>query len=84
MKKQGRGRKKERFIRRFRKRFLLRFHMSLILAATCLSGALFSKFLLFLSVSDPLIRYPLTATLSYAQVLGVPLIGRFSEQKTNH
>jgi hypothetical protein len=65
MKRQGRGRKKERFIRRFRKRFLLRFHMSLILIATCLSGALFSKLLLVLSVREPLIRYPLTATLSY-------------------
>lgn len=57
--------KKEKFIRRFRKRFLLRFHMSLILAATCLSGALFSKLLLLLSVRDPLVRYPLTACLSY-------------------
>jgi hypothetical protein len=57
--------KKEKFIRRFRKRFLLRFHMSLILIATCLSGALFSKLLLLLSVSDPLGRYPLTAGLSY-------------------
>jgi hypothetical protein len=65
MKRQGRGRKKEWFIRRFRNRFLLRFHMSLILMATCLSGALFSKLLLFLSVREPLIRYPLTATLSY-------------------
>jgi hypothetical protein len=57
--------KKERFIRRFRNRFLLRFHMSLILTATCLSGVLFSKLLLVLSVRDPLIRYPLTAILSY-------------------
>lgn len=57
--------KKEKFIRRFRMRFLLRFHMSLILMATCLSGALFSKLLLLLSVRDPLIRYPLTACLSY-------------------
>jgi hypothetical protein len=57
--------KKEKFIRRFRKHFLLRFHMSLILAATCLSGALFSKLLLLLPVRDPLIRYPLTACLSY-------------------
>jgi hypothetical protein len=57
--------KKERFIRRFQKRFLLRFHMSLILMATCLSGALFSKLLLFLSVRNVLIRYPLTACLSY-------------------
>jgi hypothetical protein len=65
MKRQRRGGKKERFIRRFRKRFLLRFHMSLILIATCLSGALFSKLLLVLSVRAPLIRYPLTATLSY-------------------
>jgi hypothetical protein len=48
MKKQGRGRKKERFIRWFQKRFLLRFHMFLILTSTCLSGALFSKLLLFL------------------------------------
>jgi len=57
--------KKEKFIRRFRKRFLLRFHMSLILTATCLSGALFSKLLLLLSLRDPIVRYPLTAALSY-------------------
>lgn len=57
--------KKERFMSRFRRRFLLRFHMSLILTATCLSGALFSKCLLFLSVTDPLVRYPLSAALSY-------------------
>jgi hypothetical protein len=65
MKRQVRGKKKERFIRQFRKRFLLRFHMSLILTATCLSGALFSKLLLFLSVRDPLIRLPVTTILSY-------------------
>ena len=57
--------KKETFIRRFRRRFLLRVHMSLILMATCLSGVLFSKLLLLLSVRDVLIRYPLTACLSY-------------------
>jgi hypothetical protein len=57
--------KKEKFIRRFRKRFLLRFHMSLILMATCLSGALYSKLFLHLSVRDPLLRYPLDAGLSY-------------------
>lgn len=39
--------------------------MSLILLATCLSGVLFSKLLLYLGVQSPLIRYPLVATLSY-------------------
>jgi len=57
--------KKAKFVRRFQKRFLLRFHMSLILLATCLSGVLFSKLLLYLGVHGPLIRYPLVAALSY-------------------
>ena len=57
--------RKAKFVRRFQKRFLLRFHMSLILLATCLSGVLFSKLFLYLGVHGPLIRYPLVATLAY-------------------
>lgn len=61
--------RKDKFIRRFQKRFLLRFHMSLILLATCLSGVLFSKLLLLLQLRNVLIRYPLTACLSYLAFL---------------
>ncbi|MBN1548779.1 MAG: hypothetical protein JW902_19165 [Syntrophaceae bacterium] len=66
MKRQGRGRKK-RFIGRFQRGFLLRFHMSLILAAACLSGTLFSKLLLLLPVRDPVKgAYHLPLTLPQA------------------
>jgi|GEM_PF-5568079 len=60
---------KAKFIRRSQKRFLLRFHPSLILMATFLNGVLFSMLVLFNSVRDVLIRYLLTLNC-YAEIYG--------------
>lgn len=53
------------FMRRFKERFFLRFHMSLILMATILSGLLATKLLLFLQVNNIVVRYPLAVLCSY-------------------
>lgn len=52
-------------MRQLRERFFLRFHMSLILLATGLSGLLATKLLLLLQVDNIVIRYPLTVLCSY-------------------
>jgi len=52
-------------MRHLRERFFLRFHMSLILMATGLSGLLASKMLLLLQMDNIVIRYPLTVLCSY-------------------
>jgi hypothetical protein len=57
---------KQSFIKNVRDRFFLRFHMLLILAATILSGSLFSKLLLLVHVDNIVLRYPLAVLLSYA------------------
>ncbi len=57
--------KKHQFIRRIEERFFLRFHMSLILTATALSGLLATKVLLFFNVKEMLVRYPLAVVFSY-------------------
>jgi hypothetical protein len=46
-------------------RFFVRFHMTLILSAVCLSGVVASKLLLSLGVNSILFRYPLAVVLSY-------------------
>jgi len=53
------------FTKVFRKRFFLRFHMFLILTATILSGVLASRVLLFFSMNNMVIRYPLAVACSY-------------------
>jgi len=53
------------FIKKFKERFFLRFHMSLILLATILSGLLASKFLLLIQVNNMVVRYPLAVICSY-------------------
>src|SRR5512144_2093867 len=60
----GRFRKKS-FVRRIRARFLVRFHMALILVATALSGLLASKALLEAGVESMTARYPLAVLFSY-------------------
>lgn len=63
---EGRGTRAVRsFMRRFRERFFLRFHMSLILMATALSGLLATKLLLMLQVESIVLRYPLVVIFAY-------------------
>jgi hypothetical protein len=62
--KQG-GKRVRSFMRQLRERFFLRFHMSLILMATGLSGLVATKLLLLLRVDNIVIRYPLTVVCSY-------------------
>lgn len=52
-------------MRYVKERFFLRFHMSLILTATALSGLLATKALLLLNVKEMLVRYPLAVVFSY-------------------
>jgi hypothetical protein len=53
------------FMRQFRERFFLRFHMFLILMATGLAGLVVSKLLFLLQVDNIVVRYPLTVISSY-------------------
>ncbi len=53
------------FVKRIRARFLVRFHMALILAATTLSGLLAAKVLLEAGIDSMTARYPLAVLLSY-------------------
>jgi hypothetical protein len=64
-------RSKNRFIRRFKERFFLRFHMSLILIATALTGLLVSKLLLLLHLENIVVRFPLTVVISYLAFIGL-------------
>ena len=57
--------KKNKFGKLFKERFFLRFHMSLILIATFLSGLLSTKILLVLHVEKIVIRYPLAVLFAY-------------------
>ncbi len=57
--------RRERFLKRIRERFLVRFHMALILVATALSGLLASKVLLEAGIDSMAARYPLAVLLSY-------------------
>lgn len=57
--------KRHRFTTYIKERFFLRFHMSLILTATALSGLLVTKILLLLNVKEMLVRYPLAVVFSY-------------------
>ena len=57
--------RKNTFLRRIRTRFLVRFHMALILVGTFLSGLLASKVLLESGVAAMGVRYPLAVLFSY-------------------
>jgi hypothetical protein len=59
------GKARQTFMRRVQARFFLRFHMSLILLATVLSGVLFTKLMLMLEVENIVIRYPLAVLAAY-------------------
>jgi hypothetical protein len=56
---------KNKFFRKFQKRFFLRFHMSLILSATTATGLLSSKALLNLGLDNLVVRYPLSVLIAY-------------------
>jgi hypothetical protein len=56
---------RQTFMRRVQERFYLRFHMSLILLATALSGVLFAKLMLLLHVDNIVLRYPLAVLSAY-------------------
>lgn len=53
------------FTERFKKRYSLRFHMSLILMATVCSGVLATKMLLALHLENVMLRYPLAVIFAY-------------------
>lgn len=57
--------RKKTFLRRIRTRFLVRFHMALILVGTFLSGLLASKVLLESGIGAMAVRYPLAVLVSY-------------------
>lgn len=57
--------KKTRFLKNFRERFLLRFHMVAILSATACSGFMASKLLLTVGLKSTLVRYPLSVLIAY-------------------
>jgi len=61
---------RERLTRFLKERFFLRFHMSLILTGTALSGLIVSWALLHLNVSSLLLRYPLSVICSYLAFFG--------------
>ncbi|MGE5190252.1 MAG: hypothetical protein ACM3NF_09365 [Gemmatimonadota bacterium] len=57
--------RKSAFVRRFRARFFVRFHMALILVGTALAGLLVSKVLLEAGLGSMAVRYPLAVALAY-------------------
>ncbi len=56
---------KERFLKHFRQRHVLRYHMGVILFATGFSGILISKLLFVLHVDNFVLRYAIAVILSY-------------------
>ncbi len=59
------GKLTQRVMNKIKERFFLRFHMSLILLATVLSGLLATKLLLLAQVHNIVIRYPLAVVFAY-------------------
>jgi len=57
--------KKPSFAARFRQRYSLRLHMSLILLATVSAGMLATRVMLALQVKNVLVRYPLAVVFAY-------------------
>ena len=57
--------KQNAFILKLQKRFALRLHMTMILLATAMAGAVASKLLLLAGLVNPAIRYPLTVLFAY-------------------
>ncbi len=57
--------RRQRFLRAFRERFFLRFHMTLIMVAVMFSGVLASKIMWRFGVSSMAARYPMAVVCSY-------------------
>lgn len=57
--------RRQRFLQAFRKRFFLRFHMTLIMIAVLFSGVLASKILWAVGVTSMAARYPMAVVCSY-------------------
>jgi len=57
--------KKQKFKKRFIKNVFTRFHMSLILLGTILSGVIFSKILLIVGLQHMIIRFIIVLTFAY-------------------
>lgn len=56
---------RQRFANALKKRFSLRFHMTLILLATSIVGVLISKGMLAMGLDNVAIRYPVTVLVAY-------------------
>lgn len=56
---------RQRFTNALKKRFSLRFHMTLILLATSIVGVLISKGMLAIGLDNVAIRYPVTVLVAY-------------------
>jgi hypothetical protein len=61
----------QRFRQRFVRQYMVRFHMSLLLAATLGSGMLFSKLLLMAGLHSVLFRYPISVLAAYLVFTGL-------------
>lgn len=59
------GGRRQRFLTKFRERFFLRFHMTLIMAAVVFSGVLASKIMWWFGVTSMAARYPMAVVCSY-------------------
>ena len=59
------GGRRQRFLKKFRERFFLRFHMTLIMAAVVFSGVLASKIMWWFGVTSMAARYPMAVVCSY-------------------
>ena len=61
----------DRFKRRIVRNYFVRFHMSLMITATVVSGLISSKLLLEAGVTSVLLRYPLSVVAAYVVFLGL-------------
>jgi hypothetical protein len=71
MAEQAIERRRTRFIRFLKEKLFLRFHMSLILGGTVLSGVATSKILLLLHVKAMYLRYPVAIAVAYLVFFGL-------------
>lgn len=65
MRDAGAGQVRQTVMRRVQEKFFLRFHMSLILLATALTGVLSTTAMLHMNVDSIMIRYPLAVVFAY-------------------
>lgn len=63
--------KLQRFRRRIKEQYWVRFHMMLILMATTVSGIVASRVLLWCGIGSVTVRYPLNVAIAYLVFLGL-------------